>query len=242
MITMHVSAVCRVRDGFTGRAIEASGLVCALDGAPFRPVGKPGGYLVLVNLPGGTHRLSLRCQGYQEEWVEIRSGRGTQELDVTMKPGEGYPFRQEVTWLTLTLLEGGEPAAGRQLWLAAPGPAELKIAQTRAEAGSTGLRIFCKGAAAPAVPGTYLIADGADSEIVFLRALEEEMGELLEPLRRGHSRSRALLPAQRYHTGADGTLRAVFPEPCTLEVCSAAGALLASLKLTQGENRQTVQL
>ena len=76
----------------------------------------------------------------------------------------------------------------------------------------------------------------------FLRALEEEAGELLEPLRRGHSRSRALLPAQRYHTGADGTLRAVFPEPCTLEVCSAAGALLASLKLTQGENRQTVQL
>ena len=242
MITMHVSAVCRVRDGFTGRAIEASGLVCALDGAPFRPVGKPGGYLVLVNLPGGTHRLSLRCQGYQEEWVEIRSGRGTQELDVTMKPGEGYPFRQEVTWLTLTLLEGGEPAAGRQLWLAAPGPAELKIAQTRAEAGSTGLRIFCKGAAAPAVPGTYLIADGADSEIVFLRALEEEMGELLEPLRRGHGRSRSLLPAQRYHTGADGVLCAAFPEPCTLEVCGGEGGLLASLELTQGENRQTVQL
>ena len=41
MIRIHVSAVCRVRDGFTGRAIEASGLVCALDGAPFRPVGKP---------------------------------------------------------------------------------------------------------------------------------------------------------------------------------------------------------
>ena len=119
MITMHVSAVCRVRDGFTGRAIEASGLVCALDGAPFRPVGKPGGYLVLVNLPGGTHRLSLRCQGYQEEWVEIRSGRGTQELDVTMKPGEGYPFRQEVTLLTLTILEGGEPAVlitGMPVW------------------------------------------------------------------------------------------------------------------------------
>lgn len=242
MISMHVSAVCRVRDGFTGRAMEPSGLVCTLDGAPFRPVGKPGGYLVLVNLPGGTHRLSLRCQGYQEEWMEIRSGRGTQELDVTMKPGEGYPFRQEVTLLTLTILEGGEPAAGRQLWLAAPGPTEMKIAQTRAEAGSTGLRIFCKGAAAPAVPGTYLIADGADSEIVFLRALEEEMGELLEPLRRGHGRSRSLLPAQRYHTGADGVLRAAFPEPCTLEVCGGEGGLLASLELTQGENRQTVQL
>ena len=31
----------------------------------------------------------------------------------------------------------------------------------------------------PAVPGTYLISDGKNSEIVLLRALEEEMGELL---------------------------------------------------------------
>lgn len=242
MITIHVSAVCRVRDGFTGQVMEPSGLVCALDGAPCRPVGKPGGYLVLVNLPGGTHRLSLRCHGYQEEWVEFQVGRGTRELDVTMKPGEGYPFQREVTRLALTLLENGAPAAGRQLWLASPGGAEVKIAQTRAEAGDQRLRLFTKGSAAPAVPGTYLISDGKNSEIVLLRALEEEMGELLEPLGHSHSRSRPLLPAQRYHTGGDGVLRAAFPEPCTLEVCSGDGTLLASLELTQGENQQTIQL
>ena len=242
MISMHVSAVCRVRDGFTGRAMEPSGLVCTLDGAPFRPVGKPGGYLVLVNLPGGTHRLSLRCQGYQEEWVEIRSGRGTQELDVTMKPGEGYPFRQEVTLLTLTSWESGEPAAGRILWLAAPGQTELKIAQTKAEAGSASLRLFAKGAAAPAVPGTYLISDGKNSEIVLLRALEGEMGELLAPLARPHSRSRSLLPAQRYHTDGEGVLTAAFREPCAVEVCGPEGELLAGLELTQGENHHTIQL
>ena len=241
MINIHVSAVYRVRDGFTGQAMEPSGLVCTLDGAPFRPIGKAGGYLVLVNLAAGPHRLSLRCHGYQEEWVEIRPGRGTQELDVTMKPGEDYPFRQEVTRLTLTLLEGGEPAAGQQLWLAAPGSAELKIAQTKVEKGCTNLRLFCKGAAVPAVPGTYLIADGKDSEIVLLRSLEGEIGELLEPLQHSHGRSRALLPAQQYHTGTDGVLRAAFPGPCTLEVCGGRGELLASLELIQGENQQMIR-
>lgn len=119
---------------------------------------------------------------------------------------------------------GGAPAAGRILWLAAPGQTELKIAQTKAEAGSASLRLFAKGAAAPAVPGTYLIADGKNSEIVLLRALEEEMGELLAPLARPHSRSRSLLPAQRYHTDGEGVLTAAFREPCAVEVCGPEGS------------------
>ena len=201
MIRIHVSAVCRVRDGFTGKILEGSRLQCDLDGARCRPTAKPGGYLVLTDLPAGPHRLSLRCPGYQEEWVEFSAGRDTQELDVTMKPGRGYPLQRDMIRLTLTVTEGGAPAAGRILWLAAPGQTELKIAQTKAEAGSASLRLFAKGAAAPAVPGTYLIADGKNSEIVLLRALEEEMGELLAPLARPHSRSRSLLPAQRTGMG-----------------------------------------
>ena len=80
MITIHASAVCHVRDGYTGRAMEPSSLLCALDGAPVRPLGKPGGYLVLLDLSHGDHRLSLRCHGYQEEWVDFRVGSGTREL------------------------------------------------------------------------------------------------------------------------------------------------------------------
>ena len=224
MIRIHVSAVCRVRDGFTGKILEGSRLQCDLDGARCRPTAKPGGYLVLTDLPAGPHRLSLRCPGYQEEWVEFSAGRDTQELDVTMKPGRGYPLQRDMIRLTLTVTEGGAPAAGRILWLAAPGQTELKIAQTKAEAGSASLRLFAKGAAAPAVPGTYLIADGKNSEIVLLRALEGEMGELLAPLARPHSRSRSLLPAQRYHTDGEGVLTAAFREPCAVEVCGPEGS------------------
>ena len=118
MIRIHVSAVCRVRDGFTGKILEGSRLQCDLDGARCRPTAKPGGYLVLTDLPAGPHRLSLRCPGYQEEWVEFSAGRDTQELDVTMKPGRGYPLQRDMIRLTLTVTEGGAPAAGRILWLA----------------------------------------------------------------------------------------------------------------------------
>ena len=242
MITFRASAVCCVRDGYTGGAIEASRLLCALDGAPYRPLGKPGGYLVLLNLSAGVHRLELRSAGYQEEWVEFRTGRGTQELEITMKPGAQYPFPLGVTRLTLTCLERDQPAVGRQLWLAAPGAVELKIAQTKAEAGSQSLRLFAKGPVAPAVPGTYLISDGANSEIVLLRALEEEIGEFLTPLQYAHSRGRPLLPAQRYHTDDAGTLSAVFREPCTVELCHADGKQLTSFKLNEGENQETVSL
>ena len=238
MISIHVSAVCHVRDGYTGRVMRPSSLVCALDGAACRPVGKEDGCLVLTNLTHGPHRLSLRSRGYQEEWVEFEADGGTREIDVTMKPGEGYPFRQTVTRLTLTVMEKKIPAAGRVIWLAAAGP-ELKIAQTKAEAGESEPRLFCKGTA---VPGVYLIEDGKNSEIVFLRSLEGEKGVLAAPLQKDHSRGRQFLPAQRYHTGEDGVLSAVFRAPCAVQVYAGDAGLVGSVELSEGENQLTVKL
>ena len=242
MISIHVSAVCRVRDGYTGRELPPSALTCTMDGIPCRPVCKEGGYLVFTNLSHGSHHLSLRGRGYQEEWVEFNSSDAgsVREIEVTMKPGPGYPFRQTVTRLTLTVLEKNAPVPGRMLWLAAAGP-ELKIAQTRAEAGERETRIYCKGAA---VPGAYLVADGKNSEIVALRAVEGEKAFLTAPLKNSHSRGRVLCPAQRYRTGADGSLTAVFRTPCTIQVFSSFGSagLLGSIELSEGENHSTIKL
>lgn len=240
MITIHASAVCRVRDGYTGQPLAGSSLLCTLDGAPVRPLAKAGGYLVLLDLSPGPHRLSLRGHGYQEEWVELQAGEGTQEIEVTMKPGAGYPFRGQVTRLTLTVQEGERPAAHCQLWLAASPRSELKIAQTKVQAGQRQFRLYSKGPAAAVATGEYLIADGADSEIVRLQGLEEEMATLSGPLARDHSRGRPLLPAQRYRTDGAGRLTAVFQTACTVAVYEAQGGLLASLPLEEGENRQRI--
>lgn len=240
MISIHASAVCRVRDGYTGRPLGGSVLLCTLDGVAFRPVAKPGGYLVLVNLAPGSHRLSLRSRGYQEEWVEFQADGGTRELDITMKPGEGYPFRYAVARLLLTTLAGDRAAVDRRLWLAVSGRFECKLAQTKAEAGDQEVRLYCRGQ--KAVPGSYLISDDADSEIVNLRAMEGERGVLAVPLCRDHSRGRRFLPAQGYHTGGDGRLTAVYREPCTVEVFAEEGGLLAGIPLAVGDNEYTIRL
>lgn len=242
MITFHASAVCRVRDGYTGRPMEPSALMCTLDEASVRPLSKPGGYLILLDLSPGEHRLVLRSRGYQEEWVEFSAGGDTRELEITMKPGADYPFRGEVVRAELTVTRRGVPAAGRQLWLAAPGQWELKIAQTRAQAGEQRFRLYCRGPHSAVPAGPYLIADGADSEIVQLRAVEEETAELAAPLLRGHSRGRPLLSAQRYHMDQRGEVRAVFQAPCTLELWGEEEGLLASVPLERGVNRKDIRL
>lgn len=238
MISIHASAVCRVRDGFTGRELPASSLLCTLDGFPCRPVGKPGGYLVFTDLSHGSHRLSLRCGGFQEERVEFQADGGTRELDVSMKPGEGYSFRQAVTRLTLTVLEKENPAAGQIVWLAVPTP-EMKIAQSKVEAGEQELRIYCKGSP---FFGPCLIEDGKNSEIVTLDALEGEQGRLAAPLGSSHSRGRPLLPAQRYRAGEDGTLTAVFRAPCLVQVYVEGKGLAAGSSLSEGDNELTVNI
>ena len=242
MITLHASAVFHVRDGYTGAPLEGSGLLCTLDGSPVRPLAKTGGCLVLLNLPHGPHRLALRGTGYQEEWVDFQAGPGTPELAVTMKPGAGYPFRGDITCLELTVLEHGQPAQGRQLWLAAPARWDLKIAQTKAEARTDQFRLYCKGPQSAVPAGAYLIADEKNSEIVFLRGLEEEMGTLSAPLLHDHRRSCPLLPAQRYHTDQNGRLTAVFQGACALEIYDPDRGLVASFALEQGENQQTIQM
>lgn len=239
MISIHASAVLRVRDGYTGRKMRLSSLVCALDGVPCRPVAKEeGGYLVLTNLEYGPHRLSLRCAGYQEELVELQADGGTRELDVSMKPGEGYPSLQAAARLRVTVVDKKGPAEGRTVWLAVPAP-EMKIAQSKVEAGERELRVYCKGAP---FFGPCLIEDGKNSEIVTLDALEGEQGRLAQPLGSGHSRGRPLLPAQRYRTGEDGGLTAVFREPCPVQVYVEGKGLAADASLAQGDNELLVKI
>ena len=240
MITMHASLICQVRDGYTGRPLEGSALLCTLDGAAVRPLAKPGGYLILLDLPSGSHRMTLRCRGYQEEWVEFAVDEGTRELVVTMKPGEGYPFRGPVTRLSLTVTEGGTPAEGKRLWLAVPAPWELKVAQTRAEKGQLQLRLYCKGPQSAVSSGAYLLADGENSEIVELQELMEEMGALAAPLLRSHGRGCPLMLAQCYRTGPDGQISAVWQDARILAVYDQERQSLTELNLEPGENRRTV--
>lgn len=242
MINIHVSAVCLVRDGYTGLPILPSALLCSMDGQPCRPVGKNmEGYLVFMDLAPGPHRLSLSSSGYQEEWVDFTVGKTTVEMDITMKPGRGYAFRTAYTRLTVTVRRDGAPAAGEVIWVAAPSFPEIKLAQTKAEAGSDTFRVFCKGSVRPR-PGYYLLNDGENSEIIRLVEVDGENGRLEAPLAFDHSRGRLLMPTQSYHTDEKGVLQAVFTEPCAVEVFAPGAGILASPVLAEGENAAEVTL
>lgn len=237
MITIHASIVLCVRDGFTGRAVTPSVLVCSLDGVPVRPIGKEGGYIVLTDLAAGPHKLTIRCRGYQEEPVEFEADGRTREMDVTLKPGMGYPFRQSVTRLRARVLEEKVPVAAGRLWLAAG--QEMKIAQAKAEAGETEFRAYCKGAV---LPGAYLVEDGEKSEIVFVREAESGTAVLSGPLKNAHDRGKRLLPAQSYRSDDGGAVTAVFPAPGKVLVFDPEKGLLERLELTAGDNEAVIEL
>ena len=235
MIRMQVNVILQVRDGFTGRILEGSNLICMLDGVSVRPVAKPGGYLILTNLPVGEHQLLLRADGYQDEYVEFTAVKdGYRELYVALKPGRQYLFWQSVIRLRLQL---PYELHGRQIWISSPSVAECKVAQTKAERGSEQFRIYCKGnQALLPIPGTFLIEDGEQSEVVVLKSLSEEMGTLEEPLCRDHGRSRRLLPVQKYRCDEQGQIYAAFPTAGTAVIYTGSGEP-RSLVLAEGENR-----
>lgn len=235
-ITLHASAVFHVRDGYTGMALKPGGLRYLLDGQVCTPVTKNEGYLVLLNLSEGTHTLTIRGRGYREEQVEFTAGGGTQEMDITMKPGPGYPFRQTATRLTVTLTKKGAAVPNHRLWLAYAAGPEIKLAQPKTEAGDDAVRLFTKYPDAVAAPAAYLVEDGADSEIALLRALEGETGSFAAPLKKAHTRGKRLLPAQSYHTGEDGGFSAVFRAPCEVVIFDQDGGILAGADLKDGEN------
>ncbi len=241
MINIHVSAVFQVRDGFSGRIVEGSQLRCALDGVWLRPVMKPGGYLVFVDLSEGGHRLSLQSDRFQEELVDFTVTQdGLWEGYVALKPAERYFFRRAVTRLHLIAQKGNSPLSGQSLWLTPPGAPECRVAQTKAELGCTQLRLYCKAPALLPLPGPVLIDDGADSEVVPLLELTGETGRLASPLKQDHSRSKIVLPAQTYRTDDKGQIFAVFPAPGTVLVYLEGLGEPKRLDLVDGDNDLTV--
>lgn len=243
-LTLHVDAALSVRDGFTGAPLAPGALQCAVDGRPYRPVTKNGGYFVFAGLTPGEHVITLRGARYREELVRVMaSGRACAELAVTMKPAENYPFGAAVTWLTLAVTRKGAPEHGAVICLAVEDPLrEIRIAQDEAPAGETQCRLFCRVSALAALPANCLLPDGKETEIAVLSEISGDMGFFARPLAYAHKRGRSLYPAQLFTAGLEGVIRAVFSEPVRLRLYSPETGAAAELSLTAGENRADFSL
>ena len=233
MIRLHVSAVLCVADGFSGRPVSKNAVRCFVNGQPFVPEYRQGGYLVFVNLAPGECEIRLRGAYYQDEIVLLTVGERPQTLSVSLKPAANYPFPQQVTELSLSFQK-----EGKILWVASAAPGEqLRLAQESAAAGEDAARVFFRGAFRGSFPQNYLIADGEKSEIVTLTAMEEERAVFEAPLRFSHSRSTAFCPAQAYRAGKDGRALAVFRAAGTVFLFDPEEGILQELALCEGKNQ-----
>ncbi len=237
MIRLHVSAVLSVCDGYTGRPIAPSAVACSLDGQPYRPEYREGGYLVFVNLEPGLHTLVMRGAYFQPERVllDIREN-DKREYGVTLKPASNYPFGNTATRLLIRVVKKTKPVGNYQVWVAARAAGEeIKLAQDQAEAGSTSIRLFRRGSQ-PWVSKNFLVGDGKASEVVFLSDIQENQAILAEQLKNVHKRGVALYPAQAYMTNENGECTAIFREPVTVDVFDPQTSKVLNIVLEPGDN------
>ena len=219
MIRRKVSAVLLLRDGFTHLPVtDLSGVLCTLDDRPYRPIGKPGGYLVLCDLAPGAHALTIRRYGYREERMRVASREGAlREELVELRPDERYPLPRDASRVALRLQRERRPLTAQALWLGMPLPTAVKLGAARGGAPENELAVFCEGSADRLpVPGAFLISDGADAELVSVRRLRGETMILDAPPTRRHPRGTELIAVQPYRTDENGLLRAAFRFPGTL--------------------------
>ncbi len=238
MIRLQVSAALAVRDGFTGRPIARNTVRCFVDGQPFRPEYRQGGYLVFVNLEPGEHRVLLRGSHYLDEHIRLETRPGVMdEKSITLKPAPNYPFYHAVTQLIVRYREKSQPISGHCLWVSARAAMEdIKIAQDMAEAGSTSARVYFRGGEEGRFPRNYLILDGKKSEIVHISGCEGGCASFDKPLGQSHKRGVALYPAQAYHTDEKGEILAFFRAAVPVELFDPLSNRLTSLDLETGRN------
>lgn len=232
MISIHLSVILHVLDGFTGRPTGWGTLRCTVDGRPFRPLVKDGGTYLFLDLPEGEHIITLSGAYYRPE--EVRVEKSCREVIVTMKPAENYPFGRQCPRLRLHL---GVP--GGVVWAAEMNPlTELKIAQATAAAGAEEVQLFCRDPARKlALPRDFLLADEKAPEVCRIEDLSSSAPTLLaKPLGYDHKRGCCLYPAQRYRADTEGLVQAVFREPARMAFWCPGGKLtLAEMKMGENE-------
>ena len=210
MINIRVNAAYCLFDGFAGRPLQNGEVTLTLDGVPYRPVYKNGGWFVITDQPEGAHTVELSAAKYQpERFEESFSAKGHIERSIIMKPSAKYPFGgAKVSALRLE--------TDAELWCAAEDARlSLKLAQSQAKAGDVKLTLYYADAVYSRLllSGDFMLVDGDKSEICSFESLESGAGTLASGLKNAHSRGVMLYQAARF-TAGQGDMTARFCGDC----------------------------
>ncbi len=206
----RVSCVLRLLDSMSRRPLTASQAELFLDGELCKPVYKPGGYFVLIDLPEGEHRIGIRSGLFQpdEFSVTVSYAQAFDErrdvVTVMMNPSPLHPMAR-----TGLAVRGCFEADAPDVFYILGHTNGFKIAEDHAVAGGCQIKLFALSASVT-LPLICLVndKDAKKAEFVEITSVNSGSGDvygLAAPLRFAHKRSTELIPMLRYRCGEDGS-------------------------------------
>ncbi|GHU57950.1 hypothetical protein FACS1894133_1790 [Clostridia bacterium] len=164
MIHISVSFVLVLR--CFGRAVDGKAVLVKLDGQDFRPEYRDGGYLVFVNIPGGTHEVELRSAAYQNKTVSVqKSATKLNSVIVNLTPKQ--------------------PRANLSVQ-----PKIIKLSQDCTEIGATNAKFYCAEKMYD-LPCEFIVDDGDNSEKCVISDIADGLLQFEKPLTKPHKRGAA---------------------------------------------------
>ena len=121
-VKFQVDMVVKLLDGFAASPVEESGVLFTVNGVPFQPVRKGGGYYVFCNLEQEKIILSIDCPSFQktEKEIYLPALRQEENRQITIKlaPSVNYPLPTGAMRLYLTVkTNNGLPLEGVSVYV-----------------------------------------------------------------------------------------------------------------------------
>jgi hypothetical protein len=240
---LEISAVLRVIDRFRKKPVTAAQIAVFLDGQRVKPIAKPDGYFVLINLPSGPFSVEILSQIFEPFRFDLTvPGPGSPYpiILVMLGPAPCYPNLRQATVLTGALQRAGKPLGCTTVYFVKNDAEKSpKIAQDKVEQGATALKLYLSSPSAQILfGGNYLILDKEANKQEFCMLTGAQGNEngvytLCSGLHITHARGAPLLEAVACTTDASGRFYCALEEgfeKSPLSIC-LAGPVGEKLKM-----------
>lgn len=109
----RVSLVVALRDSYASGPPSDRDLQVRIAGYPRKPIGKPDGTYIFVDLEPGTYRLEIDSVSYFREWRDVTIGPANSIVHIPLLPVPSYPFESRETLVRAMVADAaGQPVRG----------------------------------------------------------------------------------------------------------------------------------
>ncbi|WP_138752596.1 hypothetical protein [Paenibacillus sinopodophylli] len=237
----HCSLVIAPIDIWTRRLPMSSALVVALEGVHKKPIRKPDGTYLFLDLVPGSYVLTVTSSAF----IPFKQQIETAELNklnpvvtVPLLPGSGYAYPSSVTGISFSLCDSsGASCDGASVWAHASedSTARARLVQDTLAGAETAFIGLLQG---QTVAGESLLLRGQGMEELVQVAEVLPGGGLrfVQPLKQSYRRGASLLPAVQTRSAHNGVVilpfRGTLPRSFAVQAYAEIGNCSASAELT----------